>query len=301
MKQLKKRIFEIISVDDGDDIYSAIFDKFIIFLIIINILIIIAESFRGFSNSIVVIFRHIETFSVIVFTIEYLLRIWTAKYLYPNEKTFFKAMMKYIFSFMALIDLFAILPFFIPFIIPVNLISLRMLRIFRILRIFKIHRYTDALKDIGTVIKNKGTQLISSIIVLFILVIMASVIMFNIETEAQPELFKDVFSSYWWTINAITTVGYGDIYPVTIVGKFLSSIISILSVGFVAIPTAIISTGFMEQIERKQLDEINSQIDISTKNFMEHQKIKHSDINYCPYCGKKMDKVEECFDEQSVE
>ena len=168
---------------------------------------------------------------------------------------------------MALIDLLAILPFYLPFIIPIDLRVLRMLRMVRLFRVFKVNRYTNALTSIGAVFKEKKNQLLSSIFVVMVLMVIASVLMYNIENEVQPEAFSNAFSALWWAVATFTTVGYGDVYPITTAGKILSALIAFLGIALVAVPTGIISAGFMEQIG-KDKDEIEKE--------------------YCPYCGRKL-------------
>ncbi|MGN0489433.1 MAG: ion transporter [Ruminococcus sp.] len=265
--KVKNRVFKIIEADEGSDIASKIFDIFIITLIIINVASVIIDTF-SVPQHITTILDYIEIVSVIIFSVEYILRLWTANLLYL-ELGCIKSRLKYAFSFMAIIDLLAILPFYIPFIIPIDLRVLRALRIVRLLRMFKINRYTSALKSIATVFKNKSSELLSSMLVLIILMIISSVLMFNIESAAQPEAFDNAFSAFWWAIATLTTVGYGDIYPITIAGRVLSSIIALLSVALVAVPTGIISAGFMELIDN------NKDNDDDKKE-------------YCPYCGKKI-------------
>lgn len=261
---IKKRIFEIIEKGQDGDKASKIFDNFIILLICINVISIFIETF-SISEDVSHIFKIIEIFSVIVFTIEYILRVWTAPFLYPNSSKI-KATFKYIFSFMALIDLLAILPFYFPFFIKIDLRILRALRLVRLFRLFKMNRYTSALTTVFTVIKNKASELISSIFVVFILMLISSVFMYTIESPVQPEIFKNGFSGLWWAVATFTTVGYGDIYPITTAGRILSMIMAVLGIALVAVPTGIISSGFME-LNEKSCDE------------------KH----FCPYCGKKLD------------
>lgn len=263
--KLKKRIYTIISPADEHDLPSRIFDGIIIVLIIINIITVIADTFR-LPTSIKNIFNIIEIVSVIIFTIEYILRVWTADYIYKDLKPL-KARIKYIFSFMAIIDLLAILPFYLPFITTVDLRVLRALRIIRLFRVFKVNRYTTALTSIAQVFKKKKSQLISSIFVVFLLMIIAAVLMYNVENAAQPDAFNNAFSALWWAVATFTTVGYGDIYPITTLGKILSAIIALLGIGLVAVPTGIISAGFMEQIDNNSEDK----------------------KEYCPYCGHKLD------------
>lgn len=218
------------------------------------------------------IFKIIEIISVILFSIEYILRVWTSDLLYPKLKPI-KARFRYIFSFMAIIDLLAVLPFYIPFLIPIDLRVLRTLRVIRLLRIFKVNRYTKALSTIAAVFKSKISQLLSSMFVVALLMIIAFVLMFSIENSAQPKVFDNAFSALWWAIATITTVGYGDIYPVTVAGKILSTIIALLGIALVAVPTGIISAGFIEQVTDSKKGEQED-----------------TEKSYCPYCGHKLEK-----------
>lgn len=214
-------------------------------------------------------FNYIEIFSVIIFSVEYICRLFTADLLYPKLSPI-KAKLKYVFSFMAIVDLLAILPFYIPLILPIDLRVLRMLRIVRLLRIFKINRYTTALSSIATVFKRKKHQLISSIAVVLILMVISSVLMYNIENEAQPEAFSNALSALWWSVATLTTVGYGDIYPITVGGKILSAVMALLGIGLIAVPSGIISSGFIENIDNERIEDDNDE------------------KTYCPYCGKKI-------------
>lgn len=266
MATFKRSVYNLIRDDDEKALSGKIFDGLIIALIIVNTVQIIVDTFEV-PSLISRISYLIEIVSVIIFTIEYLTRIWTATYIYP-DKSPVRAQFRYAISFMAIIDLLAILPFYIPFIIPIDLRVLRTLRLLRLLRLFKINRYTDALHEIGMVFKLKASQLLSSLIVVFLLMLIASILMFNIENAAQPNTFKNVFDSLWWALATFTTVGYGDIYPITAAGKLLSAVIAVLGIGLVAVPTGIISAGFSEQMEKTKED--------STKH-------------YCPYCGKRIE------------
>lgn len=268
-KNIKLRTFEIIQTARQGDVISKIFDIFIVSLIIINLAMVIIETFK-ISSFLQNLLGYMETVSVMIFTIEYILRIWTADLLY-NDLPASKARLKYILSFMALIDLFAILPFYLPFIIPIDLRVLRTIRVIRLLRIFKINRYTQALQIIGRVLKNKANQLISSLLVVGLLILIAAVLMYNIESTAQPDKFSNAFETMWWAIATLTTVGYGDIYPITAAGKVLSTIIAFLGIGLVAVPTGIITAGFTEIIEEDKKSENDDK--------------KH----FCPYCGHKID------------
>lgn len=248
--QIKKRLFEIIQAANPNDKASRVFDISLMTLIIFNVFLVIADTFV-LPETLKKISSTIETVSVIIFSIEYVLRIWTADLLFPDKKVW-KARLKYVFSFLALIDLMAIVPFYLPFFIRVDLRVLRILRIIRLLRVFKLNRYTNAITSVFVVFKNKKDELLSSVFVVVLLMIIASVLMFSIENEAQPQVFRNAFDALWWALATLTTVGYGDIYPVTFFGRILSSIIAILGIGLVAVPTGIISAGFMETVEKNK-------------------------------------------------
>ncbi|MDD6237212.1 MAG: ion transporter [Clostridiales bacterium] len=268
MKKLKDRIYNLIRDDDENDVASNIFDGFIIGLIVLNVILVIAETFQ-ISDLTLKVFGYIEYFSVGVFTIEYFLRVFTSDLIRP-EMPAWKARLRYMVSFMAVIDLLAILPTFVPFIIPVDLRVLRMIRVIRLFRVFKFNRYTNAMSAIAEVFRRKKSQLISSIFVVGLLMIVASVLMYNIENAAQPELFSNAFSALWWAVATLTTVGYGDIYPVTVLGRILSAVIALLGIGLVAVPTGIITAGFTELVS-------------------EEKDKKSEEKSYCPYCGHKLD------------
>ena len=267
----KKRIFEIINKAEDGDRPSEIFDWLIMALIILSILSIVLESFQPLAARFQPVFRGFEVLTVVVFSIEYILRIWTADLLYPYEK---HPRIRYIKSFMAIIDLLAILPFFIPF-ISIDLRFLRMvrlLRLFRLLRVFKLGRYMDALAIIVKVIKQSSSQLIVSIVLCFFVMLFSAIVMYTVENPAQPEQFPNVISSLWWALCTLTTVGYGDVYPITAVGRFFASIISLVGIGIIAIPTGIIAAGFTSVINKEHEggDEIDPKL-------------------YCPYCGHKLE------------
>ena len=257
MKSIKNKIFKIIQPADNSSILSKMFDLVIVTLILINTVTIIAATF-SLSALKIRIFLIIEIVSVIIFSVEYILRLWTADLLYPEKKPFI-ARIKFFFSPMAIVDLLAILPFYIPFLLPIDLRILRLIRLLRLFRLFKMNRYTSGLSSIGNVLKKKSDQLVSSIFVVFLLMIISSVIMYYFENPVQPDVFSNAFSGLWWAISTFTTVGYGDIYPLTVAGKIFSAIIALLGIGLVAVPTGIISAGFMENIEdnNKQLTEDN--------------------------------------------
>ncbi len=276
-KKIKQRTHEILEVAGPNDIASRVVDIILMCLILINVVLIIADTFE-LPPSAVKIGRVVETVSVVVFTVEYLLRLWVAELSYP-ELPPFRARLRYIRSFAALIDLISLLPSFIGF-MSANFMVLRMLRVLRLLRAFKLSRYTHALRDIGEVFRKKAGQLISSTLVVSFLMVISSVLMYDAEHEAQPEVFDNALSGLWWAIATVTTVGYGDIYPVTAIGRVMSSVIALLGIGFVAVPTGIITAGFSEQITQMRAEEEKASKASDTSG---------DEKKYCPYCGHKLD------------
>jgi len=268
---VKKYIYEIIQPAEKGSVGSKIFDIFIMVLILFSVASVFIMTFPV-SDKMINLMTRIEEWSLVIFTVEYLLRIWTADYLFPNEGKI-KSRLKYIVSGMAVIDLISILPFFLPMILPVNLVGIRAFRLVRLLRIFKLNRYSDALSSIGEVFRKKSQEIFVSIFFVFILLIISSLLIYYAEHDAQPQQFSNAFSGLWWAVATLTTVGYGDIYPVTVLGRILGTVIAIMGIGMVAIPTGILSAGFVEILEQK-----NSVAEEDTK----------AEKKYCPHCGKKL-------------
>lgn len=273
-QKIKKRVFEIISKAEEGDKASAIFDWTIMALIALSIVSIILESFADIYAKYHSVFQVFEVITVIVFSIEYILRVWTADLLFPEAK---HPRLKYIFSFMALIDLLAILPFYLPF-ISADLRFLRMMRLFRLfrlLRVFKLGRYFEALQVIMKVIRDSRAQLIMSVALCFFVMLFSAIIMYTVENPVQPEQFPNVISSLWWAICTLTTVGYGDVYPITDIGRFFASIISLVGIGIIAIPTGIIAAGFSQAIikEKEEENHGKAKTDVSVDELNEDELI----------------------------
>ncbi len=183
---------------------------------------------------------------MIIFAVEYILRVWTSQYLYP-EKSKAKAALSFALSASGLIDLFSFLPYFLPVFFPAGAVAFRMFRVIRIFKLFRVNAQYDAFNVIVDVIKEKKNQLISSMCIVMIFMLAASMCMYSVEHEAQPEQFQNAFSGLWWSASTLLTIGYGDVYPITTVGKMLAILISFLGVGLVAIPTGIISAAFVDR------------------------------------------------------
>lgn len=261
----KSRIWEILENTKPNDKTGRLDDMFLLSLILLNVLAVILGSVKWIEAEYKFYLDCFEVFSVLVFTIEYLLRMWSCitdpKYSKPII-----GRLRYSITFLAIIDLLAVLPFYIPFII----LDLRLIRIFRLFRIFRIAkaaRYFASLKLLGRVFKAKMEELIITSAVMLILLIVASFLMYVFENHAQPDKFTDIPSAMWWAVATLTTVGYGDIYPVTSEGKIIASIVAIIGIGLIALPTGILGAGFVEEFQKSKMNQ---------------QK------KFCPHCGKEL-------------
>ena len=248
MKLTRKRIFDIIQIGNTGDLPSRLFDWFIVAVILINILVMFLETFDALLPYYRIL-RGIELGTLVIFTLEYALRIWTADYLYP-ERSKLRARLRFLRSFDGVVDLLTIMPFFFLD----GFIVFRMLRVVRIFHLFRINAQYDSFQVITRVIYEKRNQIASSVFIIFVLMLASSLCMYGAEHTAQPQNFRNAFSGIWWSMSTLLTVGYGDIYPVTAVGKLMAICIAFLGVGAVAIPTGIISAGFVEQYTRSEHD-----------------------------------------------
>ena len=258
----RKRLFEIIEIGSNYDAVCWGYDFFNTFTIILNLAVSIMYTFDTMELKYGPILLLIERLTVGFFALDFILRLYTAKYLYPDVSEP-RAVSKYIFSFSGIVDILSFVPYYMPFFFPAGAVAFRMLRIVRIFRLFRINAYYDSLNVITEVIIGKKQQLLSSVFIILILMLSSSLCMYSLENRAQPEVFTNAFSGIWWAASTLLTVGYGDIYPVTTIGKIFGIFIAFLGVGMVAIPTGIISAGFVEQYSRlKRMGEYGQEDDV---------------------------------------
>ncbi len=254
----KRRIFEIIQIGNRSDLPSRLFDYALVVCIVLNILMMFLDTFEELTPFFG-LFKTIEMVTLAVFLVEYLLRIWTSTYLFPGDPPV-RAAFKFIRSFDGIVDLLTIL----PFVYFSGFVAFRMLRVVRILHLFRLNAQYDSFNVIRSVIYEKRNQLGFSVFIIFILMMSSSICMYGVEHEAQPEIFRNAFSGIWWSVSTVLTVGYGDIYPVTVVGRVMAILIAFLGVGAVAIPTGIISAGFVENYTEMQHSVGSSAISMQT-------------------------------------
>ena len=226
-------------VEFNDNKLSKWFAFFIQILILLSLITFSIETLPNLEPSTRVALRAIEVFCVVVFTIEYILRIYVA-----DSKP------KFIFSFFGIIDFVAILPFYLSF--GVDLRSLRALRFLRLFRVLKLVRYNKAMNHFVRAIKTAKEEILLFVFITLMLIYFSAVGIYYFENEAQPEHFTSIFDSLWWAIITLTTVGYGDVYPITLGGKVFTFMILMIGLGIVAIPTGIISSALTRSVDKKE-------------------------------------------------
>lgn len=246
---LRRRVYEIVEPAYSERRASEIFNAVIVGLILINIAAIILETVPDLKARYHSLFSFVEITTVAAFTVEYVLRLWTAVELpYLKRMPAWKARLSYAVSPALLIDLMAILPFYLQQIIPHNLGVLRMLRL---LRFLKLTRYSPAIHTLVRVLKNERKALIGAALLLTMALLFSSTLMYHAERLAQPDKFGSIPQAMWWSITTLTTVGYGDATPVTVLGRLLGGVTMILGLCILALPVAIISTGFAQEVHRR--------------------------------------------------
>ena len=249
VNRIRAKIFNMVSVGVIDEPINRFYDVISIIALSLNLFAAFAITFDYMEEHFKGLLLTIEAVTTFFFALDYVLRLITANEQFPNNSEAI-SIVKYIFSFSGLIDLFSFLPYYLPVFFPAGSSVFRLFRVARILRLFRINSYYDQLNVITEILVSKSQQLLASVFIIIILMMAASLCMYSVEHDAQPEVFQNAFSGIWWSASTLLTVGYGDIYPVTIMGKILGIIISFLGVGMVAIPTGIISAGFVEQYQK---------------------------------------------------
>lgn len=259
-----KRVYEILDVAKRGDTVSQAFDIFILTLIGLNVIGLILGTVEGIHKLSPPFFLGFEVLSVIVFTGEYVLRLWSC----VEDSRYasgVKGRLRFAVTPLALIDLMAILPFYLPF-TGLDLRFLRVVRMMRVFRVAKVGRYSQSLRLLKSVANARKEQLLCTVALLLVLLVMAASLMYFAENAAQPEAFSSIPAAMWWAVATLTTVGYGDVYPVTVLGKVMASTVAVLGIGLFALPTGILGAGFIEELERKRTPK------------------------KCPHCGAELNK-----------
>jgi voltage-gated potassium channel len=242
---VKKRVHDVLEAAPEAGALGQYFGFFIGGFIILNVVGVILETEPGLFARFHTVFTTFERVSLGVFTVEYALRLWSCtadpRYAHPVG-----GRLRWAVSFMGVVDLLSFAPGYLPGVVDTR--SLRILRMFRLLRIFKLGRYADSVSSIGRVLRSKKEELVIAVLTVASILLIAATLMYFVENAAQPDKFGSIPATMWWAIITLTTVGYGDVYPITPVGKLLGAIIAVLGVGMVALPAGILASGFADEI-----------------------------------------------------
>jgi voltage-gated potassium channel len=264
-ERIKRRVYEIVECPTprhGTRGALDYFDLFIMVLIVVNVVAVMLETIRWAAEDYARPLRAFEIFSVMVFTAEYVLRLWSCTF-DPRFAGAIRGRLKFALTPMALIDLLAIAPFYLEF-VTVDLRFIRSLRLFRLFRVFKLARYSTSMRTLVNVLGAKRDELLVTLFVVVVMLVFTSSAMYFAEHEAQPDKFESIPAAMWWGVATLTTVGYGDVFPITPLGKVLGGVIAVLGVGLFALPTGILASGFAEEL----------------------QKRKRRETLICPHCGR---------------
>lgn len=223
-------------------------DKFIYVLIALNVTAMILESHKSIRDVYGSYFQIFELVSIVIFSLEYIYRLGFAYYKYG-----IKGSVQYMFSFFGMIDLISILPFYLNQLVRIDGRFLRILRLFRLTRIFKFGRKSTSLRVFTKALMSVKNELTFTLFLSVLTILFSASAIYYLEYEAQPEKFSSITESIWWATVSLATVGYGDVYPITVGGKVFASIISIVGIGIVAIPTGVISAAFVEEIYKERI------------------------------------------------
>ncbi len=315
--EFRRRSFEILEVAQKGDRLSRYCDYGLILLILTNVLAVILESLDPLREAYGPAFQVFEVFSVAIFTVEYALRVWSSVERDPDKaaRRPLRYRLRYLVSPAALIDLLAILPFYLSFFIAVDL---RFLRVLRLLRIFKLTRYSSAMTMLLNVFREEASSFCAAFFILLIILILASSGIYLVEETAQPRAFDSIPHAMWWAMATLTTVGYGDVTPITPLGKILGACITVVGIGMVALPAGILASGFADQLRRRRealaqdfhraledgvIDEeeertlearrqelgVSSDAAADIRRSATKQRFTKARAGHCPHCGKALD------------
>lgn len=305
-RRLRRMVYHALGGEGHHDPVVRVVDMFLIALITLNVLAAILESVPNLSMAHGPAFHVFDAASAGIFTVEYLLRLWTA--VESPDRRFQRPVwgrIRFAFTPMALIDLIAILPFILD-----PLIDLREMRVVRLLRIFKLSRYSSAMGIMMAVLRQEARAIGAILFIMMVILVFMSSLMYLVEHKAQPEVFSDIPSTMWWAIVTMTTLGYGDMVPMTPGGRVLGGLTALIGIGMVALPSGVLASGFSEQLrlrreeyreqvaaaledgaltrrERRSLDQTRRRLDLSEE---EASLILEQAVRLrgqpCPHCGK---------------
>jgi voltage-gated potassium channel len=291
-KKFQKRTSELLSKGNISDKPSQYVDMILFVLIILNVAAVCLESVKPIGDKYRTAFSLFEFFSIIIFSAEYLLRVWSspARKDLGNSSSLVKRL-KYIFSFTGLIDFLAVIPSILPYFF--GGIDLRWLRVLRLLRLLKISNYSSALEDFFSAIKDDWRSFSAALYLMLIALFLSSSLMYIAEHDSQPDKFSSIPETMWWGLITLTTVGYGDVSPITPLGKVIGALTAVMGVCTVALLTGIVASAFANQRAQKTAileAEINQALSDGIISDNEAQKIEklRKELNLSPEHSKKV-------------
>ncbi len=249
-EKIKYRVYDILVETDDDEKIDRVVAIGLMILIFISVGAVVLETVDEYNTEYGWLFHLIEIICVSIFSVEYLLRIWVAP-LNPKYAGRF-GRLRYAVSLLAIIDLVAILPTLLPMFFTMDLLILRFIRTFRLFRLFKMSRYAESLNTLDDVFIRKKEELLVTLGMILMLLLFSSSLMYLVENEAQPDKFPNIPSALWWGVVTLTSVGYGDTFPITPLGKFFGGITAFLGVAMFALPTGIFAAGFVEELAKRR-------------------------------------------------
>lgn len=255
LRKYQETAYRLLEGPADGDLPRKIVIAFLFILISLNVFIVIFETETGFYNENAGLFGAIVLFSLVVFSIEYVLRLWACT-LSPAYADPVRGRLRYLATPLALFDLVAILPFYlamaIPVFIPVDLLVLRVFRLTRIFTVLKLGRFSQAWDSLSYTVRSKKEELLISAVLVFMVLVVSSTVMYYVENPAQPQKFSSIPQTMWWGVVTLSTVGYGDMYPVTPLGKLIGAVVAVSGIGLFALPAGIIAAGLVESVHHRR-------------------------------------------------
>ena len=247
----RQRFYRILEAGNPDEPIGMLFDRLMVILIVANVAAVTLETVESLHAEYLSAFHLFERISVVIFTLEYLARLWVAPEHLPYMRLpAWRARLRHSLEPYSIIDFLSFAPFWLALIFPG--LDLRVLRILRLLRLLKLARYSPALASLGRVIMQERRALGAAVFIMAVLLILGSTAMYHLERHAQPDKFASIPDAMWWSIAALTTVGFGDVVPITAAGKAVGGVIMVLGLGMFALPVGIIASGFASEIHRRE-------------------------------------------------
>lgn len=305
----RRSVYHMLGGEGHSDLLVKVVDVFLIALIVVNVIVVVLESIEHLSIAHGPVFHAFDLISVVIFSLEYLLRLWTA--VESDDPKFHHPVwgrLRWATSPMAIVDLLSVLPFYLGIVVEVDL---RAIRVLRVLRVFKLGRYSMAMNVMAAVARQEARSIGAVLFVMVVILVLTSSLIYLFEHRVQPHVFSDIPTAMWWAVVTLTTLGYGDMVPVTPLGRILGGLTAILGVGMIALPAGVLASGFSEQMrirreeyreavekaledgsinrsERRLLERTRRMLQLSEEEASLILRRSAETGHVCPHCGKAL-------------